>query len=79
MATEKHSRALFFDGASKGNLGVAGAGGILLDPREQIEKTFAWGLGHKMNNKAEWMALMQGLDLTNTLTIPRLIVFRDSR
>ena len=53
---EKNSYALFFDGASKGNPGVAGAGGILLDPRGQIEQTFAWGLGIISNNEAEWLA-----------------------
>ena len=58
---------------------MAGAGGILLDPRGQTEKTFAWGLGHKTNNEAEWMALMQGLDLTNMLTIPKLTIFGDLR
>ena len=42
-------------------------------------KTFAWGLGHKTNNKAEWMALLQGLDSSDIRSIPRLLVFGDSR
>ena len=60
---DKNSYALLFDGASKGNPGVAGAGGILLDPGGQIEQTFAWGLGTQTNNEAEWLALLQGLQL----------------
>ena len=47
--------------------GVAGAGGILLDPGGQIEQTFAWGIGHRTNNEAEWLALLQGMEiLANT-------------
>ena len=41
MASEKNTYALFFDGASKGNPGVAGAGGILLDLEGKIEQTYA--------------------------------------
>ena len=59
--------------------GVAGAGGILLDPRGQTGKTFAWELGHKMNNEAEWMALLQGLEISDIITIPKLVVFGYSR
>ena len=55
---DKNSYSLFFDGASKGNPGVAGAGGILLDPGGQVEQRFAWGLGSRTNNEAEWMALL---------------------
>jgi len=48
---------LFFDGASKGNPGIAGAGGILLNPNGNITLSFAWGLGQDPNNKAEALAL----------------------
>ena len=50
---ERNSYAFFFYGASKGNPRVAGAGGILLDPRGHVEQTFAWGLGYRTNNEAE--------------------------
>ena len=76
---EWNSYALFFDGASKGNLGVVGAGGILLDPRGKTEKTFAWGLGHKTNNEAEWMALLQGLELLDTIDSSKRAIFGNSR
>ena len=47
---EKNTYSLFFDGASKGNPGVAGVGGILLDPEGKIEQTYAWGIGCRTNN-----------------------------
>ena len=58
---------------------MAGAGGILLDPEGQTEKTFAWGLSHKTNNEAEWMALLQGLELLDTIDYSRIAIFGDLR
>ena len=54
-------------------------GGILMDPGGKTEETFAWGLAHKMNNEAEWVTLLQGLKLLDTIAIPRLEIFGDSR
>ena len=48
---------MFFNGVSKGNLGVAGGGGILLGPHAMMVMTFAWGLGFVSNNIAEALAL----------------------
>jgi hypothetical protein len=53
---------LLFDGASKGNPGRAGGGGILLEPTGSIKLSFAWGLGFASNNHAEFLALWQGLN-----------------
>ena len=50
-----------------------------MDPRGQTIKTFAWGLGNKTNNEAEWLALFQGLEMAGTSSISSLIVFGDSR
>ena len=58
---------------------MAGVGGILLDPGGQTEKTFAWVLGHKTNNEAKWMALLQGLELLDMTTTSRIAVFGESR
>ena len=58
---EEH--CLFFDDASKGNPSVAGGGGILLGPTGMMEMSFAWGLGSVLNNRAEDLALWQGLRL----------------
>ena len=76
---EKNTYAFFFDGALKGNPGVAGAGGILLDPKGQIEQTFAWGLGYRTNNKAEWLALHQGMKFLANKDLSKITIFGDSR
>ena len=74
---EINSYAFFFDSASKGNPEVAGVGGILLDPRGQIEQTFAWGLGHRTNNEAEWLALLQGMEILANTDLSRIAIFGD--
>ena len=48
---------LFFDGASKGNPGPSGGGGVILMPSGSIQSSFDWGLGVKSNNFAEFHAL----------------------
>jgi hypothetical protein len=45
--------SLCFDGASKGNLGATGAGGVLYDRRGQIESTYHLSVGNTTNNQAE--------------------------
>ena len=61
------------------NQGEAGAGGSIFNPRGQTIKYFAWGLGNKTNNEAEWMALFQGLEMLDKRTISNMLVFGDSR
>ena len=68
-----------FDGASKSNLGVAGVGGILLDPRGHVEQTFTWGLGYRTNNEAKWLAFLQGLQSLVTKNLHKVMIFGDSR
>ncbi len=48
----------YFDGASRGNPGEAGAGALLLDERGRPLWTCAAPLGKKTNNEAEYMALL---------------------
>lgn len=76
-ALEDH--CLFFDGASKGNPGIAGSGGVLLSPGGFTEMRFHWGLGIETNNRAEALALWQGLKLAINRNILSLSVFGDSR
>ena len=76
---EKNSFAIFFDGASKGNPGEAGAGGILLNPRGHVELTFTWGLGIRTNNEAEWLALIQSLHILKVKKIRKALIIGDSR
>eukprot|EP00253_Pinus_taeda_P026904 PITA_26904 len=76
-ALEEH--CLFFDGASKGNPGVAGSGGILLSPGGLLEMRFHWGLGIESKNRAKALALWQGLNQAIKRNISSLVVFGDSR
>ena len=71
--------SLFFDGASKGNPGQAGAGGILLNAENVILSSYAWGLGLDSNNKAKALALWKGLKQAQFNNISELMVFRDSK
>ena len=70
---------LFFDGASKGNPGQAGGGGILFEPSSKLHLTYAWGLGYTSNNHAEYLALWQGLKQAGKLNIQKLTILGDSR
>lgn len=47
----KDSPYLCIDGATKGNLGNAGARGVIWCPSKQVIKTFAFGLGTTTNNE----------------------------
>ena len=58
---------------------MAGAGGILLDPKGHVEQTFAWGLGHRTNNEAEWLALLQGLQSLDSKDLRKIAIFGDLR
>ena len=53
---------LFFDGASKGNPGEAGGGGVIFGPNGNLNLTYSWNLGIDSNNMAEALALWQGLN-----------------
>ena len=67
---------LFFDGASKGNLGQAGGGGVI-DPSGKIHKAYAWGLGHASNNQVEFLSLWQGLTQVLKMGIQKIMIFGD--
>lgn len=67
------------DGASKGNPGKAGGGGIIFSLEGNIILSFAYGLGLLSNNQAEYLALWQGLLQARSLGILNLVVIGDSR
>lgn len=58
---------------------MAGAGGILFDPGGNKITDFAWGLGRKTNNEAEWLALIFSLEMASNYSIANLKVYGDSR
>ena len=59
----KNKVSIFFDGASKGNPGKAGAGGLIFYPGGKLETSFSWGVGHLTNNQVELFALLKACQL----------------
>ena len=60
---KKGNWALMFDGASKGNLGEEGGGGVLIDPDGKTRHKYPWGIGRAKNNIAEASGLWLGITL----------------
>ena len=48
----KNKVSIFFDGASKGNLGKTEAGGLIFYPGGNLEISFSWGVKKITNNQA---------------------------
>ena len=72
------SAAIFFDGASKGNPGVSGAGGVIFFPGRLIHLRFSWGLGSMMNNQAECYSLLMAIQLVKGKGFKSIKIFGDS-
>ena len=70
--------SLFFDGASKGNPGIASVGGVIFDHKGTKQQEYACGIGRETNNGAEWYALIKGLELAREMGIEEMNVIRDS-
>lgn len=66
------------DVASKGNLGLAGFGGVIRDENGCIKEIFHSHLGKATNNMAELMALDQCLEILVDLNSPNFIIEVDS-
>ena len=71
--------SLYFDGASRGNPGPAGAGGVIYDAQQKIVDTYAINLGVTTNNVAEYGGLLAGLNRCHKLNIKELQVYGDSK
>ena len=50
-----------------------------MDPEGKIEQTYAWGIGCRTNNEAEWIALLQGLRILVDSNLDKVAFFGDSR
>lgn len=54
----KHRYTAYFDGASVGNPGPSGIGGLIQDPDGKIVCEISQSIGQATNNKAEYKALI---------------------
>jgi ribonuclease HI len=78
MDTIEFDYKLFFDGASKGNPGLAGAGAVIYHCEEEIWHGSKF-IGEKAtNNEAEYSGLIIGLNKAIELNIKSLLVNGDS-
>ncbi len=69
----------FFDGASRGNPGEAGAGALLRDPHDELIWEGVLYLGSKTNNEAEYEGLILLLQEASRRRLESLAVYGDSR
>jgi ribonuclease HI len=67
----------YFDGASKGNPGPAGIGGVILDGTRVVGE-ISKSIGTATNNQAEYEALLEVLRKAKELGVEWLSVFSDS-
>ena len=77
-STQVNQWKLQFDGGSRGNPGVGGAGAVLYrNNHEEWSDTFYLG-DNVTNNQAEYKGLIGGLKHVSTLDLPNLLVEGDS-
>lgn len=77
--TSTHEEVVIYtDGASKGNPGPAGAGGIILTPSGETIEEFREHLGRTTNNVAEYEAVRIGLVRALAMGARRVTVRLDS-
>ncbi len=69
---------IYFEGASRGNPGRAGAGIWITDGEGKKVSEVSRYLGHKTNNQAEYWALLLGLREAKRLGRKSLHIFTDS-
>ena len=70
---------LNFDGASKGNPGPAGFGGIFRNSQGDIQAIYYGSIGWDTNNSAELEGLWQGLNLAHIYNLSPIVVEGDSQ
>lgn len=72
--------ALYFDGCSKGNPGLSGAGAVIYHNNTEIWSESLFVGTHCTNNQAEYMGLIMGLEYAiKNANIKKLQVFGDSQ
>ena len=70
---------MFFDGASKGNPGRAGGGGVVINPGGKVEIEYFLNISYDSNNMAEAYGLWQGLKQVQKKGVEEVMVIGDSR
>ena len=69
---------LYTDGACSGNPGPGAIGIVILDEQNQELETHKECLGHTTNNRAEYHALIKGLDIAAKHCRKKVLCFLDS-
>jgi len=69
---------VYTDGACSGNPGPGAIGVIVLDENNQEVATYKGCIGDTTNNRAEYEALIKGLELAAGICRRRVICFSDS-
>jgi len=70
---------MFFDGCSKGNPGPGGAGAVIYKGDQEISSTSIYVGDQVTNNHAEYMGLINGLEMAVGLGIESLRIHGDSQ
>ena len=70
---------LFIDGGCRGNPGPGAIGIIIKDANAKVLFEHAEVIGHTTNNKAEYRALIKGLDLCAKYTRKKVYCYSDSQ
>ena len=70
--------SIFFYGASKGNPGIVGAGGVIYSLNGSRKDRFSWGLGQRTNNQEEILGLLKAYQIARENGNREIQVFRDS-
>ena len=80
MLTDNDSASytLFFDGCSKGNPGIAGAGAVLYKNQIEINAQSSFVGEKETNNVAEYHGLIMGMEIATSQGIKNLHVKGDS-
>jgi len=77
---KKHDKLIIYtDGGARGNPGPGGAGVVICDSNHKIIQEYSQFLGHTTNNKAEYQALILGLEKTKKLKASIVDCYLDSK
>jgi ribonuclease HI len=70
---------MYFDGCSKGNPGLAGAGAVIYTNHEEVWCGSSFVGTHATNNEAEYAGLILGLKKASEMNIKQLFINGDSQ